>query len=250
MFDRQSAPAPQYPRFYCPDLTLSDHRGRLGTDESHHACHVLRLAAGSRIELFDGRGQLANAVISAYTSGAVDYHIEQMNCYPPLSPEVTVAAAVAKGSRGEEMVNHLAQLGVSRLIPLMTERSVVEPRENKLRRFERFAVTAAKQCGSLYLMQIDKPASFTQVLDQYGGLRILLNRQSVDEQADSPVIEQLQIAEHVLLLIGPEGGWSPSEQAEAGRVGAVSWQISVNTLRIETAAVAAAAICRFLMLEC
>ena len=274
------------PRFYCcpmpdPPEGLADARsdaGRcvLGPDESRHACKVLRLAVGDAVELFDGSGRIARARILDADAAAVICQIEQLRHARILGPSLTVASAVPKGPRAVEMVNQLAQLGVDAWVPLACERSVVDPRRWGLRggqRYERGALAAAKQSGRPTLLRIEPAHTLAEALARPAARRLLLHVAEPDKTpgvqpalADSPGIYPNhdsspwpsvwpEARQHggedegeggVWLLVGPEGGWSESEVAAAVAAEARLWRIAPHVLRIETAAIAAAAIAGYL----
>ncbi len=115
------------PRFFCESLPASpdessggDARATcpLGPEESRHARKVLRLSVGQRVELFDGRGQLATAAIAAIEREVVTCRVLEVQRVPPTRPWLTVASAVPKGPRAAEMVNQLGQVGVDEWVPL------------------------------------------------------------------------------------------------------------------------------------
>jgi 16S rRNA (uracil1498-N3)-methyltransferase len=236
------------PRFYCstlPELTLPDAVCTLDPDESRHARKVLRLSEGDRVELFDGSGRLAHAVIvdkALKVPGVVGCRVESIETPPRVTPWLTVASAVPKGPRSAEMVNQLAQAGVDRFVPLTTARSVVDPNENQRQRFERAALAAAKQSGRLTRMQIGGARRWED-LPTDGGLTLMLDRAG---QGGAAVDDAIRGAERVTLMVGPEGGWDEAERAGAEAAGVRRWRLGPSVLRIETAAVAGAAVVRYL----
>jgi len=239
-------------RFYCPNLPatppsggdLSDNAppavARLDPDESHHARRVLRLDVGAVIELFDGKGRTARGAIEGWSGGAA-VKLSEVRVTPPLRPALDLAVAIPKGPRADEMVNQLSQLGVDRLIPLGTERSVVDPRPQKLEKFSRAAVESAKQCGRAWLMSVEAQVSFDAALAMPHDVKLIA---SPGAAAGDDRLARVRAAQRVLVLIGPEGGWTEGELLAAREAGCVAWSLGPNILRIETAAVAAAAIVR------
>lgn len=247
-------PSPSTPRhrFFCPTLPQSAENGvsdalcPLDRTESHHARNVLRLSVGETVVLFDGAGGVASAVIEGYESSRALCRVKDFRVDPPITPRLVVSSAVPKGPRADAMVDQLSQLGVDRFIPLHTEHSVAVPKPTKVEKFTRAAVESAKQCGRSWLMQVDPPARPVSVWeDKAFDLKLIA----------APGGEPLpEFAEHVrgcqslLVLIGPEGGWSADELASAANAGCLSWAIAPHILRIETAAVTAASILRYLTL--
>lgn len=235
------------PRFLCHALDPSapDARVELDADESHHALRVLRLDVGAALELFDGAGHTARGHIVARDGGKVACQIESTTTQPPSRPHLTVAVALPKGSRAEDLANQLAQLGVDTLVPLVCDFGVVKIKPNKLERLERAALAAAKQCGRAHLMQIHPPLGVDQAAQQAAAAtHARLLHPDAPPWPPAAVAADLANAQSLWLLVGPEGGFSENELAIAQRHGVANWRLSPQVLRIETAAVAAAAVVR------
>lgn len=264
--------------FHCPtlsalpkeglDLPSADTRGALlvylDLDESRHARKVLRLEPGEVVGLLDGCGRVGTGVLGECGKGqAAEVRVTSYRLVPPTRPAIDLAAAVPKGDHADEMLASLSQLGVTRLIPLRTQRSIVDPRPKKLDKFNRAAMQSAKQCGRAWLMEIAPVATLGEVLAEQHELRLIAAAPEREPGAAAgpgaagagvpgagptsgpPIEARLRAAERVLILIGPEGGWTPEELEEAGRAGAVRWTLGPHVMRIETAAAAAAAVVRY-----
>ena len=243
----QSNPAPGCPRLFCaalPHPRLADPFCYLDENETYHLRKVLRGRVGDPVELLDGQGGLARATIEQFDGRIAICRVQHVDRQAPPSPRVTVATAIPKGPTGEAMADQLSQLGVDRLIPLKTERSVVHPRPQKLGRFEKAAITAAKQSGRRFLMQLEAVTDLSEVVQREADLKLAL---SAGQRASEPDRSRLRGAANVMLLIGPEGGWSEAELDQLEAAGCERWTIGPHVLRIETAAVAAASITRFLI---
>jgi 16S rRNA (uracil1498-N3)-methyltransferase len=139
------------------------------------------------------------------------------------------------------MVNDLAQLGTDVLLPLIAERSVVFPRENKLERFAKASAEAGKQSGNVWFMQIGESLPFDEALDCDADLKLIADP---DAEPLVGLAQDLNSVSTVRVLIGPEGGFSDQERSAATQAGFTPWRFSPHTLRIETAAAAAVAILR------
>ncbi|MEX2388333.1 MAG: RsmE family RNA methyltransferase [Phycisphaeraceae bacterium] len=234
------------PRFHCahlPHPRLAQTPCVLDADESHHARKVLRLKPGTAIELFDGQGGLAQAKLAAYEGRSAVCQVVSLERHDPPRPRVTVAAAIPKGGRAEPMVNQLSQAGADVFVPMVSEHSVVDPREGKLERFGRHAIESAKQCGRLHVMAVEPTRGFDALLAESADVRLLA---APGGGSAAGLGERVARAGRVLVLIGPEGGFSEAEQAAAAEAGFQQWAIGPYTMRIETAAVAAAALLRYL----
>ena len=225
-----------------PGLSDCDQTVKLDKEQSHHLSRVLRLAPGDSIELLDGNGTVARGVIEDCHDHAT-VRIDEVVLVPPARPTLDLAVCVPKGARADDMVSQLSQLGVDRLIPLLTRRSVVKPGGGRLDRFRRAAVVSIKQCGRPYLMQIDAPAPAADLLGGDHNLKLIADP-TAEPVADMPT--RIEEADRILVLIGPEGGWTESESEAAAQSGCIGWSFARHVLRIETAAAAAAAVIRHL----
>lgn len=209
----------------------------LDAQQSKHAWRVLRLTYGDRVELVDGSGRLAVGVIEILKP-CMSVMVEQVTTVPALEPRLTLACAIPKGGRADDMINQLCQLGLDELIPLNTQRSVVEPKENKLNRFERIIAEASKQCGRSHALVV----SPMMTLEELG------QRTFDEKRIGLPGGEKLGMPDasvkNLLILIGPEGGFTPEEEQWAMDNGFKSWRFAPYILRIETAAVSCVAIMR------
>ncbi len=236
-------------RFFCEKLGSQPLSGTIELDreQARHALRVLRLEAGAEVELFDGRGHTAMGLIveadarggrARIEPGAVTFH-------QPPRPALVVATAVPKGPLADQMVVQLSQIGVDRLVPLRTQRSIVDPNPAKLVRFGRAAIESAKQSRRAHAMAIDETVSLEMVLEQRHTLALIAQP---DAAPVGGLSFELRRADNVLVLIGPEGGFTEDEVALAQRAGCRQWRLGPHVLRIETAAIAAAAVVRYLAL--
>lgn len=225
----------------------------LDEEESRHARKVMRIAPGDAVELFDGRGVVAaGKVVDAGRTVAIEVTARQE--VPPLALRIDLAVALPKGDRAAVLIEKASELGADRLIPLITERSIVDPREGKLERLRRIAIESAKQCGRAWLMEIAEPIPLEQLLrDSDHDLKLIADRVTGSESAQ-PRLDQVGEAgtsrthpkPHgtVLVIVGPEGGWTEAERRAATEAGFHPWRLGPHILRIETAALAAVAILR------
>ncbi len=225
-------------RFYCPDLAL-DGQLRLVGAEARHVSRVCRLGVGDTVEVFDGAGRSMSALIVK-----IDHDGVELTPLSPPLPErlaplaLTLASAVPKGDRFDWLVEKATELGIERLIPILTERSVVDPGPAKLGRLQKTIIEASKQCRRDRLMILDRPMRWDQVVGlDPGSLRFLADPQGTPP-ARWPAITHRQ---SVILAVGPEGGFSPRERQIGDAAGWVAISLGVTILRIETAGVAGCA---------
>jgi len=194
--------------------------------DRHHLARVLRLRSGDALCVCDGRGRWRTASFGEPLGG-----LGPVNHTPAPSPALTVAVAMAKGSRTELVVRKLTELGVDTIALLHTERSVVRwssaDTPGRLERMERVAREAAMQSRRLWLPTVVGPLSASEVVTQ-GGASV-----AMAEPGGSALGAGI-----TTVLVGPEGGWSPAELAlDVPTVG-----LGRTVLRIETAAMAVGAL--------
>ncbi len=207
-------------------------------DEAHHAARVRRLEPGDAVALHDGRGGIAEAsLVRSYKSRdgwSLEVRIGAVRREPPPSPALEVWASAPKGERLELMLDGLSQVGASTWRPLLSERTVVEPRAGKLDRLRRVAVESMKQCGRAWALSIGEPAGLARAAE--AGAWIVVAH--ADAPSLSPPTHRPIAAR---LIIGPEGGLSPCELDVLRRCGATPANFGPHVMRIETAAVVGAA---------
>jgi 16S rRNA (uracil1498-N3)-methyltransferase len=225
-------------RFYSPDPAQNG-KLWLGTEEARHLSRVCRLGIGDVVEVFDGEGHATRAEIVKVEHGGV----ELIAIGPPLTDpappfSLTLASAVPKGDRFDWLIEKATELGVGRLIPMVTERSVVEPGGPKLGRLRRAIIEASKQCGRNRLMILDHPVRWDRLAELYAdSIRFLADPEGVT----SPRWPAIPPERSVILAVGPEGGFTPSERAKADKMGWLTIRLTSTILRIETAGLAGCA---------
>jgi 16S rRNA (uracil1498-N3)-methyltransferase len=230
-------------RFYCNPIV--EPTTELAGREAHHLASVLRLGPGDKVELFDGAGVLAIAMISAIKKAKVTLQIEQLQRHLPRScRRIVIAVSIAKGQRSDWLIEKCTELGVDRISPVIFERTVKQatnPRTTD--RWNNLAISAAKQCGRLFLPKIDSPKTLKDTLkaikDDYLGCRIVFGWPG----ADSPALISMPFgSSDVAAFVGPEGGLTDSEIHLLKDNGAEPVRLTDTVLRIETAAIAFASI--------
>ncbi|MGN6369362.1 MAG: RsmE family RNA methyltransferase [Phycisphaerae bacterium] len=246
-------------RFYVPDLVEQSSGGaggviRLPEDQSHHARGVLRLEAGEKVVIFDGKGGLAEGVLAESGGKKSPFLVKIEGGVRFLAGprvQLTLATAVPKGERAEWLVEQASQLNVSCLQWVDCERSVVKPKEGggKMEKWRRLAVESAKQCHRVHVMGVEEPVGVGEVLGRARGEGALVlwlePREDGSSRGVGTVVGGMRNGK-VVALVGPEGGWSTKEwgvlEGAVGRGEVVRVRLTETILRIETAGVAIAAI--------
>jgi 16S rRNA (uracil1498-N3)-methyltransferase len=216
----------------------------LSGPEAHHLLHVLRAAEGQIVTLFDGTGQEFQARIVDRGRTDVRLWVEssQLVSREP-SAEITLGVALPKGERQRWLVEKAVELGISSLVPLVAEHGVAQPTKSALDRLRRTVIEATKQCGRTRLMQIAEPMAAQVYLAEHrprGGeeaLAVCAHPSGVQHVPCS-----LRAARRVALAVGPEGGFTPAEVMAAKENGWIVAQLGPRILRVETAAIALAAL--------
>jgi 16S rRNA (uracil1498-N3)-methyltransferase len=229
---------------------LALHPGEVPLDaaEAHHALEVLRLTSGTTVEVFDDDGHVAPGVLSVVAAGVFVRINTVQESRHSAAVRLTVAAAVPKGDRVDWMIQKLSELGVYRFIPLVTARSVVVPAgKNKAERWARLAVEAAKQSrrpGVMKIASLARPEELITSLQVSGQLPDPLWYLSLHVGARSIVqlLRDEALPTQLTLMVGPEGGWTEEEMGIFEETGVQAVALTSTVLRIETAAIAAAAV--------
>ena len=232
-------------RFFCTTLPQSGETLTLSRDETHHARKVLRLDPGDAIGLLDGKGGVGEGVIDAWVGGEAIVRVTQAQQLAPTRPRIVIATAIPKGPRAQDMVDQLSQVGVARFVPLIAERSTVDPGEGKIERFERTVLESAKQCARAWVMEVGKAVEPKTILAEPHDVKLIAAPGGTTIGA-ADLVAKISSAASVLILIGPEGGWTDEELTIADTAGATRWSLGPHVMRIETAAVAAGAIATYL----
>ena len=208
---------------------------RLSEEESHHVYKVLRGRSGDRIEVVDGVGRLFVAELAGKGEATL---LAKRPTPEGGEDEVTLYQAVPKGRHMDLVVEKTTEIGVARIVPLVTERGVVRLSEGdgKVRRWRRVAKAAARQSLRLHISEVTEPVHFSEVVREVGETGVLLHN-----GPDLPPLEDVMLGPEVDLFVGPEGGWSEGELVEAREAGLSSASLGSHRLRSETAGVVAVA---------
>ncbi|HEY5139548.1 MAG TPA: RsmE family RNA methyltransferase, partial [Methylococcales bacterium] len=134
-------------------------------DEAHHLAKVLRSRAGDTVDLFDGKGITAVGAIAKIGKDKVEISVSSLDAHTPKDTGRTIiCASVAKGERYDWLVGKCTELGVDRICPVLFERTVKQASGHSVERYNKLAISATKQCGRLFLPQIDVPSKLADCL--------------------------------------------------------------------------------------
>ncbi len=220
----------QLPRFFTGEL----HEGDVTLDgsEAHHLLNVRRLGPGSQVELFDGTGRFATGEVVKTTKRLATLRIE--HCQQDLTPAtLSLAIAFPKPDRARWMVEKLTELGVGKVVPLITEHGVSSGKPLNVGKLQQYVIDACKQCRRNTLMVLSEPIRLADFLGTIGRSSLFV----ADQIATG---DCRQVPVDATVAIGPEGGFSAAEQVQFAEHGATRVSFGQHILRVETAAVAAA----------
>ncbi|MBW3018772.1 16S rRNA (uracil(1498)-N(3))-methyltransferase [Candidatus Woesearchaeota archaeon] len=216
-------------RIFNPEAKLNG-RIRLSGEQQRHA-KVLRLKKGEIIGIFDGLGNEYQAVYSGKVSDPLilDKKVSQ---YREPDRKITLMTAAAKGNRMDFLVEKATELGVSELVPIVCERSVVKPKEGKIERWKKIAIEACCQSGRTIVPNIQETVAFEQAIEKVRGKAFIC-----DKDGNIAHYEGKEIT----LIVGPEGGFTEKELEMAENKGIKRIKLANSILRIETAGIVAIA---------
>ena len=219
-------------------LILSD-AGQL-----HHLRDVLRLEPGDEIVIFAGQGEEYFCSIAGYSQQGVEVSVKSRKKAKGGSLDLTVACAIPKKNKMDEIVDKLTQLGVSKVIPMMTERSVVRlddgSSEERVGRWKRVAKSAAQQSHRSSVLEILSVTDVEKVISGAGDYDLKLIATVIGERRTLAEVLSKAVPRSILVMIGPEGDFSEEEVELAVRAGFAPVTLGDLVLRVETAAVAVA----------
>ena len=234
------------PRFYIPPARWNPDRLILDEDETHHATDVLRMREGERAVVFNGEGVEAAVEIASISKRAIGLKTLHLSQSAPPPCRITLGQAVPKGKNMELIVQKATELGAAGIVPLLTEHTVVQvdarEAEKKREKWQATVVEASKQCGQNWMPAVLPPQTLSDFFKSGPAFDLLLIA-SLQPDAVHPKIVLDDFLKtkgtppaSVLVLIGPEGDFTPSEIALAKTHGCRPITLGPIVLRTETAA--------------
>ena len=237
-----------YARFHAPDAERAGDVVALPPEEAQHLIRVLRLKVGAAVRVFNGRGAEFDAMVSAVTKAGAQVRIGA-GCEAAAEAHVavTLAQAVIKGDKMNDVVRDAVMMGVAAIQPLVTTRSEVTlaslRRGHRRERWQRIAVSSAKQCGRAVVPVILEPRAFEAVAASLAdmtlpGPGLMFVEPSVSADALSLGDLDATPPRETTVLVGPEGGWT-AEEIERGSTACRLVTLGGRTLRADAMAIVA-----------
>ena len=229
-------------RFFAPPgaFNFSKRTVTLTADEARHLREVLRLKPGAEVSVFDGQGREFRAMVAQARRDTAELELkDEIAPARPESPlEITLAVALLKGEKFDLVVQKATELGVHKIVPLITRHADIKLRdaadaEKRVARWQRIALEAAKQSGRAVVPAVSFPQQFTSVLRLSHPCFLFSEKEGHG---------LTQVTDQVAAIIGSEGGWSDEELEEARAAGVQIVTLGGRILRAETAAITATAL--------
>ncbi len=232
------------PRAFVETAALQGDRVTLTGDGYHHARRVLRLGPGDELELFDGAGLVARAIIDGAPHRALNLRIAERHLQPPpAGPTVTLVCAELKGDKMDLVLQKATELGVDCMVPVTTVRSVPRPaadaRKRRHARRRKVIREACRQCGRAYLPEVSPSRPLAEDLATHAGDEAFVLWESTEAGGLAAALAGSTAQSGIVLLVGPEGGFTVEEVDTAREHGFGEVTLGPNILRADTAALAA-----------
>ncbi len=220
---------------------------RLSGSEAHHCAVTLRHQPGDKVTLLNGHGGEATATITSVDRSEVELKILSRAESPKLQARIDLGQAIPKGRNMDLIVQKATELGATSIIPVISERTVVrvDPAdfEGKTQKWQQVTVEAAKQCGRTWLPNVSEPVSLQALLETGHSYDLMLiaslqpDTKSFASLLGNHRAEHGTLPQSVLVLIGPEGDYTPAEMGLARSFGCHPVSLGPIVLRAETAAI-------------
>ncbi len=239
-------------RFFIEKIELNDGLCVIPEKEAKHMAKVLRMKQGDSFILMDSHGSRFESIIEDISRHEVTARIIRELAKPESSSlSINICQAVLKPQKMDYMIEKTSELGVSRIIPFYSERTVIKMDEkqasNKIRRWTEISIGASKQSGRLAPAEIDIPVKFDNLLEtlgKLGGFKVLL-WEGEEYKSLKETLRSNKISENFTGIIGPEGGFTKKEAAMLKEAGIISVSLGSRILRAETAAIALTAVIQY-----
>lgn len=230
-------------KFIIQDILTLPSKATIQGQDAKHISKVLRLNKGDLIEITNGEGKDFTAIITLASLTNIELDIvDEYDSLTESPIDITICSGMLKDKKMDLVIKHLTQLGIRKWVPFFCERSIPTPdvkrMENRKKRWKTIARESLKQCRRSRLPQISNPLNFEKLLDQSASYDLKI---AFWEKATQRLntLKKSTSNKKILILIGPEGGFSKPEINAATKKGFLSYSLGPRILRAETASISA-----------
>jgi 16S rRNA (uracil1498-N3)-methyltransferase len=209
---------------------------------------VMRLQVGDRLEVFMPGKHFQGELFRIYDNG-IDLRLtKELPSPAPARVHLILAQAIPKGERFEWLIQKSTEIGVAEILPLITKRTVVKPAniDAKIQRWNEIAEHSAGQSENSFPVFVHSPLTLTELIDRnIQGLKLLLHEREGAVSLRSAIAAERPMPQQVIIMVGPEGGWSDDETLQLQQAGFSKVHLGHRILRAETAGIVVAAIVQY-----
>ena len=234
-------------RFYLEPKQIYRDKFHITDDQIRHIRNVLRMNPGDQIEIVNGQGDLYTGEITKTSKEFIAGKILDKEHFFNDDVTVTIAQALGKSDKFEEVIDSVSQLGIHGIIPLETEYCIKKAGniQKKQVRWNKINVSAFKQSRSLFMMNIYPVMKFNELKENFTDFDLIIALHPASKKSIHEVEKKLTSAKNILIIIGPEGGLSPKEVRSIGDDNL--YNLSGNILKTETTPVVIVSVIEYLL---
>ena len=212
---------------------INERQATIEGDENKHLCLVMRQKVGDKVVCFNGQGTEAECEIESVSKNKTLLNVLKLTKHRPKDTQLVLAAAAIKGDRQDTLIRQATELGATKIVLIETDNSEVKLKGEKKDKIVRQLVACCKQCHSPFLPEIEfgtidgaisKCNNFVKIFGQIGAKSSVLAQD----------LEKIK-SSNVIVFVGPEGGFTKTEEEKLQKSGAVGVSLGQNILRADTA---------------
>lgn len=232
--------------FFVPKTLINEENATVVGSEHHHLRNVVRLGLGETIRIIDGEGTVITATIVKIETDLTVAKLETLEIHDKSTPSITLFQGLPKHDKMELILRKTTELGITQIVPIITERSLQKPSKNRLERWQRIILSATKQCGQAWLPKLREINVLDNCINtiQTYDLSLIFWEKELNQHIQF-VLRENPIVKSVAIIIGPEGSFTENEANVAIEMGCIPVKICSNILRTETAAIAGVAMINY-----